>query len=310
MTEPLFRKASMEKLQSPDQLDRLLTVTSPRAWIALGGIAVLFLTLLIWSFTGTLPSSVNGNGILLGAGGIQQVLSEQSGQITDISVEPGDRVRKGQIVLRLAKPQTLADIRAVEDQLLKSASESEKSALQARLASLRIELETSSQIKSAYDGNVVEVKVKRGDFIQQASPLLTIEKTGNEVNQLQAVLYVPPQLGDTIHEGMEVKLHPSSVIKEQFGYLLGTVTAVDEYPSTLKSVADTVGNEELANLLAGSQAPIKVTVSLIPDAGTPSGYRWTTSVGPPLTLSSGMLSDGIVTLDRTHPIAKLFPLFK
>ncbi len=41
---PLFRKAALDKLASPERLDVLMQVTSPQGWIALwtiGGILVL-----------------------------------------------------------------------------------------------------------------------------------------------------------------------------------------------------------------------------------------------------------------------------
>ena len=40
MTRQIFRKAALTRLASPDQLDQLMQVTSPRSWIALAGFAL------------------------------------------------------------------------------------------------------------------------------------------------------------------------------------------------------------------------------------------------------------------------------
>lgn len=310
MSEALFRKTSMDKLQSPEQLDHLLTVTSAKSWIALLGITVLIGAVLIWSVTGFLPSYSGGNGTLIGSGGIHSIVSVEVGQISDISVAPGDRVRKGDVLLRLSQPELLRQIRDVEEQGKRASEAGQKEMLEKKLVSMREQLEQSTQVKSTQDGYVVEVKVRRGDLIQPGSVLVTMEKAGDTVSQLQAVLYVSPQNGEKIHEGMEVKLHPISIIKEEYGYMIGTVTAVDEFPSSPQSIVNTVGNEELAKILAGSGAAVKVTISLIPDAATISGYKWTTSEGPPVELNRGMMAEGMVTLEEVRPISKIFPAWR
>ncbi len=38
MSQGLFRETSLEKLSSPEQLDALIKVTSPRAWLALAAL--------------------------------------------------------------------------------------------------------------------------------------------------------------------------------------------------------------------------------------------------------------------------------
>lgn len=41
MQDKLFRKAALEKLSSPEELDQLMQVTTPRAWLALIGVIAL-----------------------------------------------------------------------------------------------------------------------------------------------------------------------------------------------------------------------------------------------------------------------------
>ena len=43
----IFRKAALERLSSPEQLDYLMSITSPIAWIALAAIAVLALLIIL-----------------------------------------------------------------------------------------------------------------------------------------------------------------------------------------------------------------------------------------------------------------------
>ena len=48
----LYRKSSLERISSPEQLDKVLRVTSPMSWLALIAITVMIVIITIWSFVG------------------------------------------------------------------------------------------------------------------------------------------------------------------------------------------------------------------------------------------------------------------
>ena len=56
----LFRKAAIDKVSSPEQLDMLMKVTSPVGWLALTTIGVLLSVVVLWSFYGSIPDLVSG----------------------------------------------------------------------------------------------------------------------------------------------------------------------------------------------------------------------------------------------------------
>ena len=68
-SDRLFRKAALDRLSSPEDLDRLVSISSPRAWIALFGIGLLLAVAVAWSVFGTIPTRVKGQGILINSGG-------------------------------------------------------------------------------------------------------------------------------------------------------------------------------------------------------------------------------------------------
>ena len=49
----LFRREALERLDDIDELDHLVTVTHPRAWLALGAVAALIVVALAWASFGT-----------------------------------------------------------------------------------------------------------------------------------------------------------------------------------------------------------------------------------------------------------------
>jgi HlyD family secretion protein len=95
---------------SAEQLDRLVTVTAPAGWIALGAAYILIIATLIWGIWGSVPTKVKGQGILLRTGGVYDVVVRGWGQVADILVRVGDLVKTGQVVARVIQPDLAAQI--------------------------------------------------------------------------------------------------------------------------------------------------------------------------------------------------------
>jgi HlyD family secretion protein len=89
---------------SAEHLDRLVTVTSPAGWLALAACWILIATALIWGIWGSVPTKVNGGGILIHTGGVFMVVTRGPGEVLAILVREGDLVQKGQVVARVTQP--------------------------------------------------------------------------------------------------------------------------------------------------------------------------------------------------------------
>lgn len=115
MATDVFRKVSLERLSSPEQLDQLLEVTSSRSWLALAAVGALLVAAGVWSVIGNLPERVSGQGILIRSGGISETPVPMDGRVSDLAVRVGDDVTQGQVVGRLAQEgmiERLAEARA------------------------------------------------------------------------------------------------------------------------------------------------------------------------------------------------------
>jgi HlyD family secretion protein len=114
---PIFRKVSLERLSSPEQLDMLMQVTSPKGWVALLALCGLGLVAIGWGIFGSIPTKVNGSCILIRPGGVSEIVAPGAGRMADISVEVGDSVREGQTIARIERSDTLDQIRTTEAKL-------------------------------------------------------------------------------------------------------------------------------------------------------------------------------------------------
>jgi HlyD family secretion protein len=116
VSSTVFRKVSLDRLSSPEQLDELMKVTDPRGWLILCAFGVVLVTALVWGVMGSVPQDVSGVGMLVKSGGVFQVIASSAGRITDVAVRVGDVVTEGRVVARMAQPDLadrLAEAKAV-----------------------------------------------------------------------------------------------------------------------------------------------------------------------------------------------------
>jgi HlyD family secretion protein len=95
---PLFRKAALDKLASPERLDVLMQVTSPMGWLALTAVAGILVGVIIWSILGSIPERIDGQGVLLRGGANSEIRSSGSGSIVSLDLKVNQVVTVGQVV--------------------------------------------------------------------------------------------------------------------------------------------------------------------------------------------------------------------
>lgn len=404
----IFRKVALERLSSPEQLDQLMQVTTPKGWLALAAVGVLLAAAGVWGFVGSIPTEAAGAGILLRRGGVTDLVTPGQGQIEEVRVTVGDVLERGQVVAvvrqeelerriedqreRLtAARRDLGDLEvyAAEQRRLRSRNlaqeranlrrsaetlerdleileerleaergllaeglvtrqtllntEQEVNTTRDALAAARLDLNgldltrleaeqvidrqledrrtllrdlglelrdleaqlaENAHVVSPYEGRVLELAVDRGDVVTPGSAILTLELLSEE---LMAVLFVPAADGKRVEVGMEARVSPSTVQREEHGFLRGEVTWVSEFPATTRGMRRLLANDELVTGLMEQGPPIQVEVSLVPDPRTPSGYAWSSSRGPDQEITSGTLATGGVIIERDRPVDLVLP---
>lgn len=113
----IFRQTALNRLSTPEQLDLLLEVITPKGWLALIGLWALIASAVVWSFVGSLPTRVAGIGILVKKGGLTSVNALAAGQLSEIIVTAGVAVHKGQLLARLALPELRAELESAQASL-------------------------------------------------------------------------------------------------------------------------------------------------------------------------------------------------
>jgi HlyD family secretion protein len=405
----MFRKAALAKLSSPEQLDSLLQVTKPKAWVALVACIVLIQAGIIWGVMGRTAERVSGAGILLSAGGVLGVEARGSGTIKEMKANVGDQVKQGAVVaivnvtgageeirqteqlladlrsnrtrasgltarnrdaelrsieedrIRLAKEQqalqaqvkflqerlknqqeaarngliTNDQVQATSQQLEQAkgsllADEAQITQTSARDASARNAADSSSfnldqeiqrnehqlelmklryqegtEVVSPYTGKVVSRLVDVGQEVNPGKPILYLELVDQP---LEAVAFIPQ--GSRIHEGMTAQMSPEGITWEEYGYMLGTVEKVAQGPANPDAMNRLLRNQALIQQFTAAGGVYEVRVKPIRDESSPSGFKWTSRQGPPLTFGSGTLLRVQVPVVEKRPIALVIPTIR
>ena len=109
----IFRAAALRRLDTPEQLDRALPVTTARAWLALAALLVIAAALITWSVTGHISTFVRADGVLLNRGGrVVDAVTTGVGTLIKTVPEVGDIVREGEVVAETVDEEKAARLRS------------------------------------------------------------------------------------------------------------------------------------------------------------------------------------------------------
>ena len=119
LAKQIYRKALLERMSSPDQLDKMIVITPPAFWLALlGGTAIVIVTL-VWSILGHLPMKLDTSGIFVSDQMAFTLASDTGGIVSTLEVEIGDTVEEGDVLLTLADESVQRELTTLLDRRAK-----------------------------------------------------------------------------------------------------------------------------------------------------------------------------------------------
>ncbi len=263
-----------------EKIDYTLKAVTFRSLLILLFFIILFICILIWSFTGTIPISISGKCLLLNPQNTYRVYSSLPGQVANVTVSMGDSVKEGQLLL------------TIESQSLLN--------------------QQTLNITAPADSTVIEVTTSWRDYIHPGQPLLWMQKI-QRPDQLTLFAFLPLTQGQKIREGMKVEASFSKIDPEKYGRLQGVVTRLSTYPIDSENIyLDQVPSSTLREFLLKDSLPIILAViELEKDPQAPSGLKWTSRQSPSAGLvSAGLIGEAMIFLDSQTPISFLIPFLR
>ncbi len=84
-----FRPEALDRLSSPDNLERLMPVTRAWDWLLIAVTGTLLVLFAGWSIVGTVPTTADGRGVIVRPAEVMQAQTSAAGRILTLSVKAG-----------------------------------------------------------------------------------------------------------------------------------------------------------------------------------------------------------------------------
>ena len=290
----LYRKSALEKISSPEQLDKALTVTSPMSWIALAAVTVVIIITVIWSVVGTIPVTVTTTGIVASPVSTNAVFCPETGTIMAILVNPNSEIEINDPVASYKTGN--GDVKTIySDQF-------------------GIVTEIIAKRPVTEDGNNKNNQQNQGDQkngrINQGNELLRVSPKSTSAQVI--VCYVDLADAKKIRRGMDVNVSLNIKESNTYGHMRARVINIDSYAASTEGMNYVLGsnNNVASTFRKDNKAVVAVTCELVPDPNTVSGYFWSNEKGGKLEVTNGTLVNAKVIVEEVHPITKLFAKLK
>lgn len=266
-----FRKQALSKLQSPEELDLPVRFARPQGWLVLSVTLVVMAVGAFWAVTGTVSSTLRATGVLTHGQGSYVLQSPVAGQVTDVLAAAGKT-------------------------------------LPAHAPLLKVHTARGDEvIRTIAAGRVTTLSVTIGAVVTTGADVATVERIDRPDAPLMALIYVPQDSAPSVPVGAPVDLTVQSVPTDRYGTLRGRVKSVGTAPQTRQQITAFLGDAQLGEDFTQDGRPIPVLVRLDTSSTTTSGYRWSSSQGPPFALDSMIGTTAAIRLARQHPVDWLLP---
>ncbi|WP_439594919.1 NHLP bacteriocin system secretion protein [Falsiroseomonas sp.] len=194
--DTLFRSAALDRVHSPDQLDRVLKVTGRGEWMGVLAIFSLIATLLGWGLFGSVATTVAGQGLMVQeAGAVSLAIAPSGGVLTRLLTTENARVEAGDLLAELSRPDLVEQIASFRALLEAREADVERVRADAgRAATLRASslgrqrAALDSKLESAQASAAFLRERVQGESRLQAQGFTTrnqVQQTRNQLNQAQ-----------------------------------------------------------------------------------------------------------------------------
>jgi len=259
----IFRKSSLEKMTTPEDLDELLQVNSARTWLLLAAMILLLAGLVIWGVMGTISQDMTGFGIIKAGELPRDILTSCPGQVDSVFGKTGDLVEQGQKLMKI----------------------------------VMLEEKLDTTIFSPFKGEITGLNVKEGDYVQTGSTVLEMQRISDHlVNPPEVIFFISGQEVAKLIKGMVIRLEtdkgdiPPEALK-------GTITFIADYPASKTALQAYFPDEDkLSQLKKNDLYEVRASLRSFDNGGT-------TDEKEILRSMNGSFCRVVVTVARKSPVA-------
>lgn len=153
----LFRKEALDQSASPERLDQLVEVVSPKRWLSLAALGALVAAGLTWSVLGRIPITVKGQGVLVYPSQVVNLQASSSGRLLELKVEVGEEVQKGQVLAVIDQSELQKELQLSRDKLAQLQTQ-DQAAIAAQTQRGTLDQEATAQQRAALQQSLQTVR--------------------------------------------------------------------------------------------------------------------------------------------------------
>ena len=178
---------------------------------------------------------------------------------------------------------------------------------QGELSALQKKMDLTTSIRSDFHGRVIEVLARQGQRVLEGQAIVTCDRA---LTHLEVEIFVPAAEGKKILPGMRIQVVPSTVQREEYGFMTGKVSSVDIFPISRDALLSWLKNDKLVDSVMQKGPLVSVLGSLDRDPSTKSGFHWSSLKGAEVELTAGTMGTAEVVVSKQPPAALVLPAIK
>jgi len=260
----IFRDKAMKRLSTPDEFDDPVKLISIKAWILFLLLFAASSAVIVWLFFSRVNRELNCTGLIIKENKIAETRALSAGLIERIFVKRGDEVKKG---------ETLISIMPAAG-------------------------EKNISITAPAGGRIFEVNIQEGNFVNVGDKLVSIEKadSAGKVDDFEVTAFISVKNIHTVKINAPVFIAPMNVDVKEYGYLMGKVTGIANYPvSQERKNLLAKENPQLASLLR--EEIYEAAITPLRENGK---LKWSSAKGAGINSVSGTSCDIKIIIDEKN----------
>lgn len=269
MGSKLFRQQAMDTVESPDRINDYIRVGGPSFYVWLLSILICVVSVCVWAFNTKINDFVKIKGIAFPHQHIMHVAAPLDGRITQVFVQKGDEIEKGDILLRYRSGDGIHELR------------------------------------SNVEGTVLFHKIQQ-ENISSMEPCVYVLPNSQVDRMKEMIAFVTYADLRKLEVGMQVQATPTDLKREEVGYMYGRIISINELPTSLSEAKEIFKLEEFTSEIFPSEASFMVRIMLDDDPQNKEGIHWSHRKSDEVDIKIGTFCDLQIVTSRRSIFHLLF----
>lgn len=301
MKSNLFNESAMERLSTPEKLDKQVKLISPAIIVQYSALMVGVISALLWVIFGNISYGEDYVGVIYSHDDVVCINTKIDGIIHDILVVEGDHVQKGDIIATLYNKEIVDRIAELREEQAKYESTSQR---YREISNELLTLNGRMVLRSEIEGLIQSVEMKGSAIVVGDTVATVVPESFGSYNEV--FLYMPKELAGAFETGMQAQITPSFVSREEYGYMEGVVSSISPYLISDNYILKHMGTLNYVDGLRESGNCVEIVIQLDVAADENGGYVWSNPKGNDLKVKSGDRCSVRIIRREFHPYELLF----